>query len=52
MRRFFFSGDGWPYLLVPFIPIAVALEISQTLDPAFECGKLPASGLARPLHGR
>src|SRR3954453_12751038 len=26
MRRFFLSGEGWPYLLVPFIPIAVALD--------------------------
>jgi Ca2+:H+ antiporter len=24
---FLFSGDGWPYLLVPFIPIAIALEL-------------------------
>jgi Ca2+:H+ antiporter len=24
---FLFSGDGWPYLLVPFIPLAVALEL-------------------------
>jgi Ca2+:H+ antiporter len=28
-RRFLFSGDGWPYLLVPFIPIALALELSH-----------------------
>jgi Ca2+:H+ antiporter len=28
MRRFFFSVHGWPYLLVPFIPIAIALEIA------------------------
>ena len=27
LRRFLFSGSGWPYLLVPFIPIAVALEL-------------------------
>jgi Ca2+:H+ antiporter len=27
MRRFF-SVHGWPYLLVPFIPIAIALEIA------------------------
>ena len=27
LRRFFFSGSGWPYLLVPFIPAAIALEI-------------------------
>jgi Ca2+:H+ antiporter len=29
MRRFLFSGDGWPYLLVPFIPIAIALELAH-----------------------
>jgi Ca2+:H+ antiporter len=29
MRRFLFSGDGWPYLLVPFIPIAIALELAE-----------------------
>src|SRR3954467_12512400 len=26
MRRFLFSSEGWPYLLVPFIPIAVVFE--------------------------
>jgi Ca2+:H+ antiporter len=26
---FLFSGDGWPYLLVPFIPIAIALELAH-----------------------
>jgi Ca2+:H+ antiporter len=29
LRRFLFSGAGWPYLLVPFIPIAVALELAH-----------------------
>jgi Ca2+:H+ antiporter len=29
MRRFLFSGEGWPYLLVPFIPLAVALDIAD-----------------------
>ncbi len=28
-RRFFLGADGWPYLLVPFIAIAVALEIAH-----------------------
>ena len=28
MRKFLLSGEGWPYLLVPFIPIAVALDIA------------------------
>src|SRR3954451_17449411 len=27
LRRFLLSGEGWPYLLVPFIPIAVVLEL-------------------------
>ena len=26
-RRFLFSSQGWPYLLVPFIPIAIVLEL-------------------------
>jgi Ca2+:H+ antiporter len=26
---FFFTPNGWPYLLVPFIPIAVALELGH-----------------------
>jgi Ca2+:H+ antiporter len=29
LRRFLLSGAGWPYLLVPFIPIAIALELSH-----------------------
>jgi Ca2+:H+ antiporter len=29
VRRFLLSGQGWPYLLVPFIPIAVALELAH-----------------------
>ena len=28
-RRFLFSAQGWPYLLVPFIPLAVVLEITH-----------------------
>src|SRR5687768_12234638 len=27
--RFFLSPDGWPYLLAPLIPIAVALELAH-----------------------
>jgi Ca2+:H+ antiporter len=26
LRRFLFSGQGWPYLLVPFIAIAIVLD--------------------------
>ena len=29
MRRFLLSGEGWPYLLVPFIPIAVVFEFAH-----------------------
>jgi Ca2+:H+ antiporter len=29
VRRFLLSGAGWPYLLVPFIPIAVVLELTH-----------------------
>jgi Ca2+:H+ antiporter len=29
LRRFLLSGDGWPYLLVPFIPIAIALDLAH-----------------------
>ena len=29
MRRFLLAGEGWPYLLVPFIPIAVVLELAH-----------------------
>jgi Ca2+:H+ antiporter len=29
LRRFLLSSHGWPYLLLPFIPIAVALEAAH-----------------------
>jgi Ca2+:H+ antiporter len=29
LRRFLMSGEGWPYLLVPFIPIAIALDLAH-----------------------
>src|SRR4051794_2230637 len=28
-RRFLLSGEGWPYLLVPFIPVAIALDLGH-----------------------
>jgi Ca2+:H+ antiporter len=28
-RNFLFSATGWPYLLVPFIPLAVILEVTH-----------------------
>ena len=27
LRRFLASGEGWPYVLVPFIPLAIALDL-------------------------
>ncbi len=29
LRRLLFSGSGWPYLLVPFIPAAIGLELAH-----------------------
>ncbi len=29
VRRFLFSGEGWPYLLVPFILVAIVLEFAH-----------------------
>jgi Ca2+:H+ antiporter len=29
LRRFLLSGSGWPYLLIPFIPVAVVLELTH-----------------------
>ena len=29
LRRFLFSGSGWPYLLLPFIVIAVVLDLAH-----------------------
>jgi len=28
LRRFLFSGQGWPYVLVPFIAIAIVLDVA------------------------
>ncbi|HEV7772958.1 MAG TPA: calcium/proton exchanger [Conexibacter sp.] len=29
LRRFLLSSSGWPYLLVPFIPLAIALDLAH-----------------------
>jgi Ca2+:H+ antiporter len=29
LRRFLLSGEGWPYVLVPFIPVAIALRFAD-----------------------
>jgi Ca2+:H+ antiporter len=49
LRRFLLSGAGWPYLLVPFIPIAIALELVHA-DPvlifgAAAAGVIPTAAL-------
>jgi Ca2+:H+ antiporter len=48
-RRFLLSGEGWPYLLVPFIPIAIALELGHaSASVIFACsalGVIPTAAL-------
>ncbi len=49
MRRFLLSSQGWPYLLVPFIPIAIAVELAHA-DPvlvffAAAAGVIPTAAL-------
>ena len=49
LRRFLLSGEGWPYLLVPFIPIAIALELAHAeATVIFGCsaaGVIPTAAL-------
>jgi Ca2+:H+ antiporter len=49
LRRFLLSGSGWPYLLVPFIPIAIALDLVGVSPVAtFFCsalGVIPTAAL-------
>ncbi|MBA3329162.1 MAG: calcium/proton exchanger [Solirubrobacterales bacterium] len=49
VRRFLLSGSGWPYLLVPFIPIAVALELGHAeatlIFGAAAAGVIPTAAL-------
>jgi Ca2+:H+ antiporter len=49
VRRFLFSGAGWPYLLVPFIPIAVVLELlhvdATLIFAASALGVIPTAAL-------
>ena len=49
LRRFLFSGSGWPYLLLPFIVIAVVLDLVHA-DPilvffASALGVVPTAAL-------
>jgi Ca2+:H+ antiporter len=49
LRRFLLSGSGWPYWLVPFIPLAVALEIGHAdaalIFGAAAAGVIPTAAL-------
>jgi Ca2+:H+ antiporter len=49
LRRFLLSGDGWPYLLVPFIPIAIILELAHAsasiIFVASALGVIPTAAL-------
>ncbi|HYM57624.1 MAG TPA: calcium/proton exchanger [Solirubrobacteraceae bacterium] len=49
LSRFLLSGDGWPYLLVPFIPIAVVLEFAHAeaavIFGASAAGVIPTAAL-------
>jgi Ca2+:H+ antiporter len=46
---FLLSGDGWPYLLVPFIPLAIALELAHAsatlIFVAAALGVIPTAAL-------
>jgi Ca2+:H+ antiporter len=47
--RFLLSGSGWPYLLVPFIPLAIVLELAHAeatlIFGAAAAGVIPTAAL-------
>src|ERR687893_292916 len=49
LRRFLLSGAGWPYLLVPFIAIAIVLELTHASASAIfiasALGVIPTAAL-------
>jgi Ca2+:H+ antiporter len=49
LRRFLLSGSGWPYLLIPFIPIAIVLEVqhadAELIFGAAALGVIPTAAL-------
>jgi Ca2+:H+ antiporter len=49
VRRFLLSGSGWPYLLVPFIALAIALELGHAdavaIFAAAAAGVIPTAAL-------
>src|ERR687898_852686 len=55
LRRFLLSGSGWPYLLVPFIPIAIALELAHAeatlIFVTSAAGVIPTAALIGSILG-
>jgi Ca2+:H+ antiporter len=49
LRRFLLSGGGWPYVLVPLIPLAIALELldasSSLIFASSALGVIPTAAL-------
>jgi Ca2+:H+ antiporter len=49
LRSFLLGGQGWPYLLVPFIPLAVALDLAHASPTAIffvsAAGVIPTAAL-------
>ena len=49
LRRFLLSGSGWPYLLIPFIPVAIVLELTHAsasiIFAASALGVIPTAAL-------
>jgi Ca2+:H+ antiporter len=49
LRSFLLSGSGWPYVLVPFIPIAVVLDLAHAsatiIFAASALGVIPTAAL-------
>ena len=49
LRSFILSGSGWPYLLVPFIPAAIVLELTHASATAIfmtaAAGVIPTAAL-------
>src|SRR5215210_4645980 len=49
LRSFLVSGQGWPYLLVPFIPLAIVLDVAHASPTAIffvsAAGVIPTAAL-------
>ena len=52
LRRFLLSGEGWPYLLVPFIVVAIVLEFAHAsaslIFVTSALGVIPTAATALP----